>query len=360
MIITKLEDIKVENKIADWLKNKRDILCTKLENSILSNKSLKCRVVYGPVHSRRLGLVIGVNNIKQKTCSYNCVYCPAGKTTLCSVCSNYCLSQYELYISIKNKLDELNREGIEIEYILFDGSGEPTLDSSLLQEIILLRDFGYKIAVVTNSSLLWNYNIQETLMSADYVSVKVDTAMEETWLRINRPHRRLTYDVILDGIKEFSKRYKGILTTDTMLIEGYNNSEFEITKLIDYLKTINVEKYYFQTMIYPTVQSKVISPSMEKMKKITAKLKEQLPNSVMLCSPETDVFFVTDDFEDELMGLLELHPVSEEAVINYAVINKSMKRLNEMIEKGKIKEVFHNYKKFYVIENELNTKIMLN
>lgn len=350
----------METGITNWLKDKRDLICAKLEKSILSNKSLKCGVVYGPVRSRRLGLVLGINNLKQKTCSYNCVYCPSGKTTLCSVCSNYCLSQYELYISVKTKLDELKREGIKIDYILFDGSGEPTLDSSLLQEIILLRDFGCKIAVFTNSSLLWNYNIQETLMSADYVSVKVDTAIEETWVRINRPHRRLSYDVILAGIREFSKKYKGILTTDTMLIEGYNDSDLEIEKLTDYIKTINAEKHYFQTMIYPTMQSNVKSPSQEKMERITVKIKEQVPNSVMLCCPETNEFFVTDDFKNELLGLLELHPVSEEAVINYAVVNKSIKGLNELLENGKIKEVFHNYKKFYVIENELNTKIVLN
>ncbi|MBZ0181434.1 MAG: radical SAM protein [Melioribacteraceae bacterium] len=342
----------METGITNWLKDKRDLICAKLEKSILSNKSLKCRVVYGPVRSRRLGLVLGINNLKQKTCSYNCVYCPSGKTTLCSVCSNYCLSQYELYISVKTKLDELKREGIKIDYILFDGSGEPTLDSSLLQEIILLRDFGCKIAVVTNSSLLWNYNIQETLMSADYVSVKVDTAIEETWLRINRPHRRLSYDVILAGIREFSKKYKGILTTDTMLIEGYNDSDLEIEKLTDYIKTINAEKHYFQTMIYPTVQSNVESPNKEKMEKITAIIKEQVPNSVMLCCPETNEFFATNDFENELLGLLELHPVNREAVINYSTANGGNLVLQNLLDNNLIKEVYQNNRKYYALTDK--------
>lgn len=132
-----------------------------LEKSILSNKSLECKVVFGPVRSRRLGYVLGINNIKQRACSYNCIYCPSGKTSFCSVYTNYCLSPYELHLSVKTKLEELKKNDKKNDYIIFAGSSEHTLDSSLSKEILLFREFGYKIAVITNSSLLWNYNIQE-------------------------------------------------------------------------------------------------------------------------------------------------------------------------------------------------------
>jgi wyosine [tRNA(Phe)-imidazoG37] synthetase (radical SAM superfamily) len=135
----------MRKEIGFWFKQKVDAFCQKLERNILADKSLKCKVVFGPVRSRRLGNVLGINNVKLKVCSYNCIYCPSGKTTCCSICTNYCLSPYELHLSVKNKLKELNESKKNIEYIVFAGSGEPTLDSSLSKEIMLLREFGYGI-----------------------------------------------------------------------------------------------------------------------------------------------------------------------------------------------------------------------
>ena len=169
----------MNNQLSTWFRSKLESIRAKIEKSILSNKSLKCKVVFRPVRSRRLGLVLGVNNVKPNVCSYDCIYCPSGKTSCCSICTNNCLSPYELHLSVKNKLEEINKSGKKIDYILFTGSGDPALDSSLSKEISILREFGYKIAVFTNSSLLWNEYIQENLMFVDYVSLKIDTVSEK-------------------------------------------------------------------------------------------------------------------------------------------------------------------------------------
>ena len=161
----------MDNQIINWIKSKLESICLSLEKSVLKNKSLKCKVVFGPVRSRRLGLVLGINNVKPNVCSYDCIYCPSGKTNCCSICTNNCLSPYELHLSVKNKLQEIIKIGKKIDYILFAGSGDPALDSSLSKEISILREFGYKIAVFTNSALLWNENIQESLMFADFLVI---------------------------------------------------------------------------------------------------------------------------------------------------------------------------------------------
>lgn len=347
----------MKNGIKSWFRQKAELLCAKLERSILSNKSLKCKVVFGPVSSRRLGYVLGINNIKQKACSYDCVYCPSGKTTCCSVCTNYCLSPYELHLSVNNKLKELSKSSKKIDYIVFAGSGEPTLDSSLSKEILLLREFGYKIAVFTNSSLLWNYNIQESLMFADYVSVKIDTVNEETWMNLNRPHRKLDYDMLLEGIKDFSKRFKGSLTTETMLIKNINDTEEEIGKLAEYLRTLKRSASYFMTPIYPPTENYAESPNDETLIKLSRVIKEKVMDSVMLCCPKTEEFFATDDFENEFLGLLSLHPVGVDAVKQFTKGNGEMKIINKLIVEDSIKEIIHNNKRFYAIGDEIQTEL---
>ncbi len=342
----------ISTETKGWIKTKIVSLCTKLEKYILSNKTLKCKVVFGPVRSRRLGLVLGINNIKKKVCSYDCIYCPIGEKSCCSICTNNCLSPHELYFSVKSKIDEIKKSGKDIDYILFAGSGDPALDSNLSQEISILREFGYKIAVFTNSALLWNENIQENLMYADYVSLKVDTVNEETWLKINRPHQRLRYNLILSGIEQFSKRYKGKLTTETMLIKNINDNENEIDQLGKFLNTIKRNTSYFMTPIYPTIKSYAEGPDTETLLKLSELIKEKVSNSVMLCCPESEEFFATDDFENELLGLLEMHPVNEIAVKTFALANTKISKLNELIELKLIKQLEYNGKKYYAL-NEL-------
>ncbi|MBK6912630.1 MAG: radical SAM protein [Ignavibacteriales bacterium] len=280
----------MKNKKNSWIKNKIELLCRKLETSILKDRSLKCKVVYGPVRSRRLGLVLGINNVKPGVCSYNCIYCQSGKTSCCSICTNNCLSPYELFVSVKNKIDEITKMGKQIDYILFAGSGDPAMDISLSQEIQLLREFDYKIAVFTNSALLWNENIQENLMFADYVSLKIDTINEETWLKINRPHERLKYDMILNGIKQFSKKFRGTLTTETMLIKNFNDNESEIKQLGNFLSTINRNASYFMTPIYPPAENYAVSPDTETLKDLSQIIQKNIPNSLTLCCPEKEEF----------------------------------------------------------------------
>ncbi|MFA7418345.1 MAG: radical SAM protein [Melioribacteraceae bacterium] len=332
-----------------WFRQKAESLCLKLERNILSNKSLKCKVVYGPVRSRRLGYVLGINNIKPKVCSYNCIYCPSGKTACCSICTNYCLSPYELHLSVKNKLEELKENGKQIDYIAFAGSGAPTLDSSLSKEILLLREFGYKIAVFTNSSLVWGDNIQEELMFADYVSLKIDTVNEATWQKMNRPHRRLDYDLILEGISQFSKKFQGTLTTETMLIKNFNDNESEIESLAEFLNSLKHSESYFMTPMYPSAENYSVTPDDETLKQLALIIKAKVANSVLLCCPEKEEFFATDDFENEFLGLLSIHPISAEAVTNFIKNDADKEKLDSMLKNNIVEKINHNGKEFFAL-----------
>ncbi|HMU43574.1 MAG TPA: radical SAM protein [Ignavibacteriaceae bacterium] len=337
----------MKNKFYTWFRKKIETLCTKLESSILSNKKLKCKVVFGPVRSRRLGLVLGINNIKKNVCSYDCIYCSGGQKSCCSICTNNCLSPYELYVSVKNKIDEIKKSGKQIDYILFAGSGDPALDSSLSKEIQLLREFDYKIAVFTNSALLWNENIQENLMFADYVSLKIDTVNEDTWVKINRPHERLKYDLILKGMEQFSKKFRGKLTTETMLIKNFNDNENEIKQLGNFLNTLKRDASYFMTPIYPPAEKYAVSPDEDTLKKLSEIIKTNVPNSMMLCCPDKEELFTTDDFENELLGLLELHPVNEEAVTTFAKANDKIGILQGLLANKSIEKSIFANKKYY-------------
>ena len=171
--------------------------------------------VFGPIPSRRLGRSLGVNNIPHKVCSYACVYCQVGRTSNKDIERKEFFKPAEIVKEVGDKIVKLTGANERIDYISIVPDGEPTLDMNLGSLIELLKLFGIKVAVFTNSSLLWRQDVKTDLSKADLVSIKIDTVDEETWWRINRPKSKLNLELVLEGINDFSQDFKSKIITET-------------------------------------------------------------------------------------------------------------------------------------------------
>ena len=80
-----------------------------------------------------------------------------------------------------------------------------------------------------------------------------------------------------------------------------------------------------------------MSPEEKTLNMLSETVKNKIPNSAMLCCPEKVELMISDDFENELLGLLALHPVSEQAVIQFAESNNEKNELLEMLQDGQHK-----------------------
>ena len=80
--------------------------------------------------------------------------------------------------------------------------------------------------------------LPDTLLLADWISLKVDAVIETNWRQVNRPHRHLSLSSILTGMLTFSGRFYGELVTETMLVSGKNDSETAIQNLASYLQEL--------------------------------------------------------------------------------------------------------------------------
>jgi wyosine [tRNA(Phe)-imidazoG37] synthetase (radical SAM superfamily) len=305
--------------------------------------------VFGPVPSRRLGRSLGINTIPSKICSYACVYCQAGQTCCRSICRQAYLDPYELFSIADKRIEKLIDQKVPIDYISLMPNGEPTLDLRMRETIHLLREFGHKIAVFTNSSLLWNESVRESLDSADYVSVKVDTVNEATWLRINRPHSRLKFDLVLEGIVEFAKSFRGVLTTETMFVKNMNDTSTEVRDLAGYLATVKRTKSYFTIPIRPPVELYAVSPDKATLSRLSQYVKDTVPRSEMLCRSEGSVFDGTGEVKEALMGILAVHPMTAAAVIDFLKKKREGKdTLRGMVDNKLVHPVDFGGTTFYV------------
>ncbi len=310
------------------------------------------RLVFGPVHSRRLGRSLGINNVPLKYCTYSCVYCQAGRTTRLTIERASFYSWTDIVSQVINALRALGENNIDV--VTFVPNGEPTLDIDIGREIReIKRAANIPVAVLSNGSLLFRDDVRSDLMEADIVSVKVDSVREETYIKINRPHPELKLGIVLEGIREFSREYRGRLLSETMLIASINDKEDEIEQIARFLREINIDHAYIAIPVRPTCETWVRPATEETLVRaynIFAKNLGQERVKLLIELEKESPLGPIKDPVSELLSMLCVHPLK----LDYAV--KFLERagldpestLRDLESKGLIRIVEYEGKLFLV------------
>jgi wyosine [tRNA(Phe)-imidazoG37] synthetase (radical SAM superfamily) len=227
---------------------------------------MKYQHIFGPVHSRRLGRSLGIDLVPFKVCSFDCVYCECGETTSK-------ILERDDFFPVQEVFDELEDYlslSPELDFITFSGSGEPTLSLSIGAVIRYLKVHfpSYRVAVLTNGSLLWIEDVRKALILADVVLPTLSSAVNETFQRIHRPAEGLTVDKIINGIEQFRKEYAGQIWLEIFIIPGVNTSESELEKLKESIQRIKPDRVQLNTLDRPGTDEWVRPASPEELEQI--------------------------------------------------------------------------------------------
>jgi len=254
----------------------------------------------------------------------------------------------EILKEILDKIERTREIGETIDYLTFVPDGEPTLDLNLGSTIDLLRPLGLRIAVITNSSLLWREDVRQDLGKADWASVKVDSVREEVWRRIDRPHGILSLASILDGMLEFTQTFEGELATETMLVAGVNDCAGLIREVADFVARLWPATAYLSIPTRPPAEAWGQAPDEEAVSRAYQIFDERLQRVELLVEYEGSSFTFTGDVEDELLGITAVHPMRQEAMGEFlARAEADWSVVQRLIQGGKIVEVEHQGQRFY-------------
>jgi wyosine [tRNA(Phe)-imidazoG37] synthetase (radical SAM superfamily) len=305
-------------------------------------------IAFGVVPSRRLGKSLGINNIPCKFCSYDCAYCQVGRTINKTIERKAFYNPEDIFKSVEERINKISNE--KIDYLTFVADGEPTLDINISKEVEMLKDFGIPIAIITNSSLIWRDDVREDLLNFDLVSFKVDSADEKIWREINRPHKDLVLDKILEGILAFRDNYKGKLITETMILD-INYAEDPIIKTAEFLKELKPDKCYLNTPIRPPSERHIKPPKIEVITKILTIFNEIIgKDKVELLGKFEGVdFAISKNVEEDILAITSVHPMREEVIkelLNKA--NISFDIIEKMVDEGKLIKLDYNGEIFYM------------
>ncbi len=308
-------------------------------------------LAFGPVPSRRLGKSLGINNVPAKTCPYSCVYCQLGKTLNVTTERQAFYEPEDVFHEVERKAEEAASRNHRIDYLTFVPDGEPTLDINLGDEISLLKQIGVPTAVLTNASLLWREDARKDLLKADFVSLKVDAVGEKLWRKVNRPHKSLKLSTVLEGILKFTENFKGEMVSETMLLDEVDyGDEFErIAKFLGQLKEL--DKAYVGIPTRPPTE-KWVKPAKEEVVNASFQVfsKELGADRVeYLIGYEGNAFAFTGNVEENLMSIMAVHPMREEAVTEFlGKADADWLVAEKLLREGELIELPYKGNKYYM------------
>ncbi|MBN1181325.1 MAG: radical SAM protein [Bacteroidales bacterium] len=306
-------------------------------------------IAFGPVLSRRLGLSLGINNITSpKTCSYNCVYCQVGKTYKHVPERQHFYDPQYLLKNVDEHLQKLQKSH-KPDYLTFVSNGEPTMDMGLGEDILLLKKFNIPVAVITNSSFLYDKNVRKELMLADWVSVKMDVLDENIWSRLNRAANGLKLNTVLRGVKEFASEYHGQLHTETMLVEGFNDSLEHLQELANFISELQPQKAFLSIPTRPSAENNVKPVNEAVLLEAWQIFTNAAITTELLTGFEgTNVGFTGNVFDD-ILNITAVHPLREDSMTELLKNNKAdMSVVHSLISQRLIESIKHDGMNYYV------------
>lgn len=181
--------------------------------------------IFGPVHSRRLGVSLGINLMPAdgKVCTFDCIYCECGfnadfRPHLPRP------TREEVREALEARLQQMQAEGPAPDVLTFAGNGEPTAHphfAEIMEDTLALRDRYFpkaKVSVLSNSTMIHKPAVFEALKRVDNNILKLDTVDEEYIHVLDRPTSTYNLQQIISDMK----RFEGHCIIQTMFLKGSN------------------------------------------------------------------------------------------------------------------------------------------
>lgn len=240
--------------------------------------------IFGPVHSRRLGLSLGINLMPDdgKMCTFDCIYCECGYNKDFRPRKKR-PTRDEVRIALEKTLKEMHARGEHPDVLTFAGNGEPTAHPDfpgIIDDTIALRDKlcpNAKVSVLSNSTFAWQPYVHIALMKVDNNILKLDTVDPDYIKMVDRPvSPRYNVKQIIEQLHSFN----GHCIIQTMFMKGKTDDGRDVDntgekyvnpwlQALDYIKPHEVMVY---TIDRETPDSHLLKASHEELDAIRDKV----------------------------------------------------------------------------------------
>ncbi|WP_407355941.1 radical SAM protein [Methanolobus sp. WCC5] len=246
---------------------------------------MKTRIIYGPILSRRLGRSLGIDIIKnterKKNCNFDCVYCQLDHVDY-KVTGPEDVKGAVTPAEVIESIRSYHRNILDLDYITFSGTCEPTLNLRLGDMIKGIRKISeHPVCVLTNSSLVEREEVRLNLAEADLVVATLVSGYEDTFRAISRPAAGIRLENIIKGLKAIKKMEKRpklgieIMLVDSAIDFPVNCTNREINRLIEVIREIDPDEIEILTVSRPPAEKYITAVPDARLKEIACRFDEE-------------------------------------------------------------------------------------
>jgi len=300
--------------------------------------------VFGPVPSRRLGRSLGIDLVPFKTCSYDCIYCQLGRTTLKT-------TERKEWVSLDLILEQIEAKLVsEPDYITLSGSGEPTLFSRIGELIGRIKDTtDIPVAVLTNGSLFWQDSVRHDLRQADLVIPSLDAGNERMFRYVNRPAHELSFDQMLDGLVTFRKQYDGQYWLEVFLLGGVTDVNAEVEAIATAVRHIGPDRVQLNTVSRPPAEDFAYSVPPEEMDRLAPLIADNAEAIADYRHVHEQPAFAAR--REDVLELLRRRPCTIGDIASGLGMhrNEAVKYIEQFLAEGRLHSKRRSYRTYYLV-----------
>ena len=197
--------------------------------------------IFGPVHSRRLGVSLGINLLPAdgKFCTFDCIYCECGFNADHRPKLKMPTRQ-QVAEALEARLQLMQQEGPTPDVLTFAGNGEPTAHPDfpgIIDDTLRLRDRFFpqaRVSVLSNATMITKPDVHAALMRVDNNIQKLDTVSLDYIRKVDRPTGHYDLEAIVEALCQF----KGHVIIQTMFLHGPGVSNLADEYVLPWLQTI--------------------------------------------------------------------------------------------------------------------------
>lgn len=246
--------------------------------------------IFGPVHSRRLGISLGINLLPEggKLCSFDCIYCECGLNRDHRT-HNSLPDADKVERCLRDKLQELRQQGITPDVFTFAGNGEPTLNPhfpEVVDRVISVRNEycpDARISILSNATQIHRPEIRAALLKFDNNIQKLDTVSRAYIYKVDCPQGHYDVEEQIQHLASFN----GKVIIQTMFMDGEvdgesvcNTTPEYVDPYIEALKRIRPAK----VMIYTIDRETPVKGLLKAKPEVLDAIAEQIRQAGFECS----------------------------------------------------------------------------
>ena len=238
-------------------------------------------IVFGPIHSRRLGSSLGINLLPEhgKLCNFDCIYCECGWNRD-GRGDRTMPAASDVAKALEAKLSECSAQGVKIDSITFSGHGEPTLNPDfpeIISETLRLRDVFYpqaKVSVLSNATTVCRKEIFEALCKVDNPIMKLDASTMDGVKIVNRPAGHYDIEEIIAGLEQFGGNF--ILQTMFLASPTFDTSaETNLKGWMDIVRRLKPREVMVYTLDRETPEKDLVKFTEDRMREAVKPLVDE-------------------------------------------------------------------------------------